>query len=73
MNSDSLTVQRLVQALLEMDSHLERGQPMPDDAPKPVWCSVFCAGLQSPAGECCGVCGVLSETARTALDRAFQA
>jgi len=66
-----LTISRLTRAIQEMDCYLPRGKEMPDDAPSPAWCKVFCASLESPAGECCGICGILSETTRKALDRAF--
>nr|DAT56347.1 MAG TPA: hypothetical protein [Caudoviricetes sp.] len=29
--------------------------------------------MGSPDGECCGICGTLSQTSRDALDRAFSA
>ena len=70
MNSDQLTIQRLTKAIQELDCHLPRGEEMPDDY-KPAWCHVFCAGLDSPAGECCGICAVFGETTRNALDKAF--
>ena len=38
---------------------------------RPAWCAVLCADMQSPGGECCGICGTLSQITREALDRAF--
>lgn len=68
---EQLTILRLTRVIQEIDCYLPRGQAMPDDADKPAWCSVFCATLETPAGECCGICGILSETTRKALDRVF--
>lgn len=62
---------RLVRAILDMDDKLPRGEPMADDAPRPAWCAVLCAGIDSPGGECCGICGTLSQATREALDKAF--
>jgi len=69
---DKTRTKRLLGVLLEMDIHLPRGEAMSDDAPKPAWCSIFCEDMDSPAGECCGICGTLSEITRKALDRAFR-
>jgi len=68
---DKLTILKLARVIEEMDCHLPRGEELADDADKPAWCRVFCDGLDTPAGECCGICGILSETTRNALDRAF--
>lgn len=71
MKRKSPEASQLVRALLEMDEKLPRGGAMPDDAPRPAWCAVLCADMQSPGGECCGICGTLSQITREALDRAF--
>lgn len=63
---------RLARAIIEMDARLPRGRDMADDAPRPAWCHVFCEAMDSPGGECCGICGTLSEATRKGLDKAFR-
>lgn len=71
--ADAVDAVCLVRALIEIDGKLPRGEAMADDAPRPAWCRVFCEGMDSPDGECCGICGTLSQMSRDALDRAFSA
>lgn len=70
--STALDVLRLTQVIIEVDAHLPRGRDMADDAPRPAWCHVFCEAMDSPGGECCGICGVLSEVTRKVLDKTFR-
>ncbi len=68
---DKLTILRLTQVIEQLDCHLPRGEEMPDDAPKPSWCYAFCESMDTPPGECCGICGILSEATRKTLDKVF--
>lgn len=72
MHNDETNLTALARAILEMDAHLPHTRPISDDAPRPAWCHVFCKSLNSPAGECCGICVELSEITRDALDKNFK-
>lgn len=64
-------VLRLTRVIIELDAHMPRGKEMADTAPRPAWCHVFCEAMDSPGGECCGICGTLSEMTRDTLDKVF--
>lgn len=69
--TDALDALRLTSVIIELDKNLPRGDAMADDAPRPAWCRVFCEAVNSPGGECCGICSILSQTTRQVLDEAF--
>lgn len=68
----TLDALRLARVIVVLDEKLPRGDDMADDAPHPTWCRIFCEGMDSPDGECCGICGTLSQTTRKALDEVFR-
>ncbi len=68
----TLDALRLARVIVVLDEKLPRGEDMADDAPRPAWCRIFCEGMDSPGGECCGICGTLSQATRDALDEVFK-
>lgn len=69
--ADIFDTARLTRAIMELDEKLPRGEDMPDNAPRPAWCRIFCDTVDSPGGECCGICSTLSQITRETLDRVF--
>lgn len=65
-------MRRLVHALQAIDGHLPHERPLPEDAPRPAWCAVIRDAMGVAEGECCGVCGELSEVTVAALNAAWE-
>lgn len=65
-------MQRLVRALQAIDGHLPHERQLPEDAPRPPWCAAIRDAMGFAEGECCGVCGELSEVTVMELNAAWE-